>query len=183
MATEMGRAKATMVGEVAPTLELPDTSGAVRRLPAPGEATATIVVWTCNHCPYALAWHDRIVAVAHDYEARGVRFLAVNSNDAQRYPRDSLAAMRERVDAEDWPFPYLHDESQAAARAWKAQVTPQLYVVDDQRRIRYEGAPDGDHMAPAENAAWLRAALDSLLSGEDPARPATDPVGCSVKWK
>ena len=179
----MGSGKATMVGEMAPALELPDTSGAVQRLPEPGEAPATVVIWTCNHCPYALAWHDRIVDVAHDYEGRGVRFLAVNSNDAERYPRDSPAAMRKRVESEDWPFAYLHDESQDAARAWNAQVTPHVFALDGELRVRYEGAPDADHMAPAENAGWLRAALDALLAGDRPERPATEPVGCSIKWK
>ena len=108
-----------------------------------------MVVWTCNHCPYALAWHDRLVQVARDYAPREVRFLAINSNDAERYPRDSLEAMRERVREEEWPFPYLHDESQAAAREWAAQVTPHVYLLDGDLRVRYEGAPDGDHMDPA----------------------------------
>ena len=76
-------------------------TGTVHTLPAAGEAPATVVVWTCNHCPYALGWHDRIVQAARDYEDRGVRFLAVNSNDAERYPHDSLDAMRERVEAEE----------------------------------------------------------------------------------
>ena len=179
----MAQATATKVGEPAPSLELPDTQGTVRTLPAAGEAPATVVVWTCNHCPYALAWHDRIVQAARDYEDRGVRFLAVNSNDAERYPHDSLDAMRERVESEEWPFPYLHDESQEAARAWAAQVTPHLYVLDPELRIRYEGAPDADHMDPDQNAAWLREALDAVLGGSEPARPASDPVGCSIKWK
>jgi hypothetical protein len=141
------------------------------------------VIWTCNHCPYALGWHDRLVEVAREYASRGVAFLAVNSNDAERYPRDSLEAMRERVEAEDWPFPYLHDESQRAARAWAAQVTPHLYVLDGGLRIRYEGAPDADHMDPAQDAAWLRVALDAVLAGERPDPEATTPVGCSIKWK
>ena len=142
-----------------------------------------MVIWTCNHCPYALGWHERLVQVAREYGPRGVLFLAVNSNDAERYPRDSLEAMRQRVRDEGWPFPYLHDESQSAAREWAAQVTPHLYVLDGDLRIRYEGAPDGDHMNESENAAWLREALDALLAGEDPQRAATDPVGCSIKWK
>jgi AhpC/TSA family protein len=179
----MAQATATMVGKLAPGLELPDTHGTVRGLPAPGEAPATVVVWTCNHCPYALGWHDRIVQAARDYEARGVRFLAVNSNDAARYPTDSLDAMRERVEAEGWPFPYLHDSSQDAARAWAAQVTPHLYVLDADLRVRYEGAADADHLEPSEGAAWLREALDAVLAGTDPPRRATDPVGCSIKWK
>ena len=93
----MARATATKVGGPAPALELPDTEGNVHALPMPGEAPATVVLWTCNHCPYALGWHDRLARVGRDYGARGVRFLAVNSNDAERYPGDSLEAMRERV--------------------------------------------------------------------------------------
>ena len=179
----MGSGTPTMVGREAPPLELRDTDGNEQQLPAPGEAPATVVVWTCNHCPYALAWHDRIAAAAREYGARGVRFLAVNSNDAERYPRDSLEAMRERVESEDWPFPYLHDASQEAARAWNAQVTPHLYVLDRDRVVRYEGAPDADHMDAAQEAGWLRDALDAVLAGREPERAATDPVGCSIKWR
>ena len=179
----MAKAKARMVGREAPPLRLPDTEGLLRALPAAGEAAATVVVWTCNHCPYALAWHERIVAAARDYAPCGVRFLAINSNDAERYPADSLEAMRERVAREMWPFPYLHDSAQEAAHAWDAQVTPHLYVLDADLCIRYEGAPDPDYTDPGQEACWLREALDSLLAGSDPPRTATDPVGCSIKWK
>ena len=179
----MGRGSATKVGGPAPALELPDTEGSAHTLPMPGEAPATVVLWTCNHCPYALGWHDRLVEVARDYGARGVRFLAVNSNDAERYPHDSLEAMRERVRDEDWPFPYLHDESQQAARDWAAQTTPHVYVLDADLLVRYEGAPDADHMDPALDAAWLREALDAVLSGREVSRAETEPVGCSIKWK
>ena len=82
------------IGDPAPAFALPDTSGALH---APDGAPATVVVFTCNHCPYALAWHERIMAVARDYADRGVRMLAINPNDAERYPRDSSEAMRERV--------------------------------------------------------------------------------------
>jgi peroxiredoxin len=179
----MARAIATKPGEAAPSLELADTQGSVHTLPTPGEVPATVVFWTCNHCPYALAWHDRLVQAARDYLPRGVRFLAVNSNDPDRYPADSLEAMRERVRDEDWPFPYLHDASQETATRWGAQVTPHLYVLDGDLVIRYEGAPDADHMDPAQNANWLREALDAVLVGEEPARSATEPVGCTIKWK
>jgi hypothetical protein len=177
MSSELG------IGDLAPPLELPDTDGRVQTLPMPGEAAATTVVWTCNHCPYALAWHDRIVSVARDYAPRSVRFLAVNSNDAERYPADSPEAMRERVEAEDWPFPYLHDASQDAARAYGAQVTPHLFVLDSDLRLRYRGAPDSDHRDPSRDAEWLREALDRVLAGEEPSSPETEPVGCSVKWR
>lgn len=171
------------LGDVAPPLDLPDTDGLRHSLDDDAGAAATVVVWTCNHCPYALAWHDRIADVARDYSDRGVRFVAVNSNDAGRYPADSLEAMRDRVAAEDWPFPYLHDSSQDAARAWGAATTPHVFALDSERRLRYEGAPDPDYGAPAHEAVWLREALDHILAGRQPARPRTEPVGCSIKWR
>lgn len=172
-----------LIGEPVPELELPDTEGAVQALPGPGEAAATVVVWTCNHCPYALAWHERIVEVARDHDDRQVSFLLVNSNDAERYPADSLEAMAERHRSEGWPVPYLHDADQSAARAWGAQVTPDVFVLDSELRLAYRGAPDADHRDPSQEAAWLRNALDTVLSGAKPEPSETDPVGCSIKWK
>jgi hypothetical protein len=168
------------IGDTAPVASLPDTSGDQHSFPADG--TPTVVVFTCNHCPYALAWHDRILQAARDYD--GVRFLAVNPNDAERYPRDSYAAMKERVESEGgWPLPYLRDESQDVARAYGAQTTPDVFVFDSTGALRYRGAPDADHRREADGAAWLRQALDALLAGEEPARAETEPVGCSVKWR
>jgi peroxiredoxin len=178
-----GSADGPGIGEGAPGFELPDTDGTTRSLADAEGAPATVVFWTCNHCPYAIAWHDRLVEAARDYAPQGVRFFAVNSNDAARYPADSYEAMRDRVETEEWPFPYLHDESQRAAHAWGAQVTPHVYVLDREHRLRYQGAPDPDYQEPAHNASWLREAIDSVLAGEELARAQTDPVGCSVKWK
>jgi hypothetical protein len=142
------------------------------------------VVWTCNHCPYALAWHDRLLEVARAYSDKGIRFLAINSNDAEKYPADSYQAMRERVEKEGgWPHPYLHDESQEVARAWGTERTPHVFVLDSELRLRYEGAPDPDHEDPEQNAIWLREALDDLLAGREPSRAQTEAVGCTIKWK
>jgi len=157
---------------------LPDTDGHVHRL---SELTATgpvVVVFTCNHCPYALAWHERLADVAHDYGFRGVRTLFVNPNDGERYPSDSLEAMRERVADEGWSVPYLHDEAQDVARAYGARTTPDVFVIDGEMRIRYRGAPDQDYEDPAANALWLR---------EAPARCNRDigwlgPVGASYTY-
>lgn len=165
------------IGDEAPSFSLPDTDG---REHGPGGVTA--VVFTCNHCPYALAWHDRIAQAARDYE--GVTFLAVNPNDAERYPADSYEAMKQRVEADGgWPLPYLRDESQEVARAYGAKTTPDVFVLDADSRLRYRGAPDSDYRDEAQGAAWLREALDAVLAGDEPARPETDPVGCSVKWR
>jgi peroxiredoxin len=162
---------------------LPDTDGREHRLSELAGDGPVVVVFTCNHCPHALAWHRRLVDVARDYQPRGVRMVFVNPNDGERYPADSLQAMRERVAGEDWPGPYLHDESQEVAREFGAQVTPDVFVVDREMRVRYRGAPDEDHDDPAANAVWLREAIDEVLSGVELRRPETEPVGCSIKWK
>jgi len=171
------------IGDLAPPLELPDTDGSLTTLPFPGEAPATVVVWTCNHCPYALAWHDRLMDLARDYADRGVRVLHVNSNDAETHPADSQEAMRERVAAEEWATPYLRDEDQSAARAWGPLTTPDAFVLDSSLRLAYRGAPDSDYNDPSQEAAWLRAALDAVLAGGAPEPAETEPVGCSIKWK
>src|SRR5919205_346483 len=107
-------------GDEAPTFSLPDTDGTRH-----GPDGVTVVAFTCNHCPYALAWHDRLTQVAVDYPQ--VTFLAVNPNDGDRYPADSYEAMKQRVAAEDWPMPYLHDETQEVARAYGARTTPDVF--------------------------------------------------------
>ena len=166
------------IGEPAPHFELPATDGSRHGL----DGGPVAVVFTCNHCPYALAWHDRLLAVARDYEGRA-RMLFVNPNDAERYPRDSFDAMRQRVEADGgWPVPYLRDETQEVARAYDALKTPDVFVIDAAGRLRYRGAPDADYGDPSQDATWLRGALDALLEGRDPEPAETDPVGCSVKW-
>jgi peroxiredoxin len=172
------------IGDKAPEFELHDTEGASWSAPNGGGANApAVLVFTCNHCPYALAWHDRIAQAARDYADRGVRFLAISSNDAVRYPRDSYDAMKARVANEDWPMPYLYDETQEVARSYGAKTTPDVFVLDSEGRLRYRGAPDSDYDDPGQQAQWLREALDAVLSGEQPARAETKPVGCSIKWK
>jgi hypothetical protein len=169
------------IDESAPTFILPDTEGVMHE---PSGVPATVVVFTCNHCPYALAWHERIVAIAHDYGDRGVRVLMINPNDAERYPRDSLQAMRTRVEGADFEgVPYLRDESQEVAHAYDAKTTPDVFVLDAAGLLRYRGAPDADYDDPEQNAAFLRGALDAVLDGRDPDPAQTPPVGCSIKWK
>lgn len=172
------------IGSKALEFELVDTTGTAQNLAiAPEDAQATVVIFTCNHCPYALAWHDRLMEAARDYQEVGVRFLAINSNDAERYPADSYEAMRERVEEESWPMPYLHDESQAVARSFGAQTTPDVFVLDGELKLRYRGAPDANYDDPSQGAAWLREALDDLLAGRELRRTESEPVGCSIKWK
>jgi peroxiredoxin len=166
-----------------PAFSLRDTDGAEHAVPSDPAPPATVLVVTCNHCPYVIAWNDRLRAAAEDYADRGVRFLAVNANDAKRYPADSPDAMARFVRDQAWPIPYLHDESQDVARALDAQVTPHVFVLDAEHRLRYRGAPDADHRDESLRASWLRGALDAVLAGADPDPADTSPRGCSVKWK
>jgi peroxiredoxin len=172
------------IGDGAPAFELPNVDGEVHSMGDPGSEPATVVYWTCNHCPYAQAWHDRLIEAARDYGGRGVRFLAINSNDVSSYPQDGPDAMRARVEADGgWPHPYLFDESQEVGQAFGAQKTPDVFVFDADLKLRYRGAPDADYDDPGANAAWLRDALDAVLEGRDPERAETAPVGCTIKWK
>jgi peroxiredoxin len=171
------------LGDTTPAFSLPDTEGVEHAVPADDAPPATVLVVTCNHCPYVIAWNPRLRAVAEDYAPRGVRFLAINANDPERYPADSPEHMRRFVRDQGWPIPYLFDASQDVARALGAQRTPHVFVLDSQQRLAYRGAPDADHQDPAQGAAWLREALDAVLAGERPARPETEARGCSVKWR
>jgi peroxiredoxin len=171
------------IGDPAPQHTLTDTDGESHVIGDPAGAPASVVIFTCNHCPYALAWHERLDRVGREYGERGVRFHAVNPNDAERYPRDSYEAMQVRLADEDWSMPYLHDADQEAARTFGARTTPDVFVLDGDGRLVYRGAPDQDHGDESQDAAWLRAALDHVLAGEPVAQAETEPVGCSVKWK
>ena len=171
------------IGDAVPAFLLPDTDGVEHHVPGDEAPSATVLVVTCLHCPYVIAWNPRLRAVAEEYAPRGVRFLGIHANDATRYPADSLEHMKRFVREQHWPFPYLHDESQDVARALGAEVTPHVFVLDGQQRLVYRGAADADHRDPSQNAAWLRGALDAVLAGEAVSEPETQPRGCSVKWR
>jgi peroxiredoxin len=171
------------LGDPVPAFALRDTEGAEHAAPADPAPPATVLVVTCNHCPYVIAWNPRLRAVAEDYAPRGVRFLAINANDGSRYPAESPQAMARFVRDQGWPIPYLRDESQEVAHALDAQVTPHVFVLDAGQRLRYRGAPDADHTDPSQGACYLRDALDAVLAGSEPATADTRPRGCSVKWK
>ena len=170
------------VGDSAPRFELPDTEGGVVALDSAAHA-ATVVVFTANGCPYARAWHDRIQQVARDSSGRDVLVLQVVSNDATDHVEDSLDAMRRRVAAGDFAGPLLHDRDQSVAQAFGATATPEVFVIDRAGVVRYHGAPDADHDDPAQDAAWVRDALEDVLAGREVARPSTSPAGCSIKWR
>jgi len=148
------------------------------------QAKALIVTFTCNHCPYARAWEDRLNQIVHDYDAQDVHMLAINSNDVARYPADNMENMTKRALEKHFVFPYLFDESQIVAYAYGAERTPELFIFDAEGRLRYHGAPDDNYEdEQAVKQHYAREALDAIGADKEVAIPETKPVGCTIKWR
>lgn len=166
-----------------PEFELPGTDGETHSLQS-FQGKLLVVVVSCNHCPYVVAYEPRLVALCNDYQPEGVDFVAVNANDTSRYPDDDMAHMKQRVIERGFTFPYLRDDSQAFVRALGARFTPEVFVFDAARKLRYHGRIDDDHRdASRVRSHDLRAALDALLAAKEPPVTETVAVGCSVKWR
>src|SRR3954452_17473389 len=171
------------VGAKAPDFELTNAvNGDVVRF-APGDGKLSVVVFTCNQCPYAKAFEDRIVTLGRDYAKRGVTFYAIDSNDDAAYSVESAAEMKSRAQAKNYPFPYLKDADSRIARAYGARVTPHIFVVDGKGVIRYRGYVDDSAKTDERQHAGLHDALESLLVNQDVAVAATKAFGCTIKFK
>lgn len=144
---------------------------------------ATVVLFMCNHCPYVLAWLDRLIAIATDYAERGVVLVGINANDPLRYPVDSFEGMQKLARERDLPFPYLHDRTQEIAETYGAERTPEIFLFDADLRLRYHGAPDDNYDESLAEVPYLLNALDAVLAGQEPPTTETAPVGCTIKWK
>jgi peroxiredoxin len=147
-------------------------------------ANALIVVFTCNHCPYAQAWEERLIQIVHDYDPQGVHMLAISSNDVALAPTDSFEYMTRRAIEKHYVFPYLYDESQEVGRAYGAERTPELFIFDATGKLRYHGAPDDNYEDEhAVKHPYAREALDTILAGKEVALSETRPVGCTIKYR
>jgi len=172
------------MGDRAPDFTLLNVDGNLISLNDLGDAKAIGVVFNCNHCPYALAWEDRLIQIQKDYAEKAVRLVLINANDALTHPADSFDAMQRQALAKGYPFPYLHDESQETARAYGGERTPHVFLFDQERRLVYRGAVDDSYDDPkAVKDAYLRDAIDATLAGETPSVSETPAVGCTIKWK
>ena len=172
------------IGDKAIPFSLPGVDDQEHSLADYTEKDAVVVFFTCNHCPYVRAWEDRTVQLQADYAARDVQLIAINSNDARKYPDDSFPKMKERAAEKGFNFPYLYDESQEVARIYGAERTPEFFVFDKTGALTYHGALDDNYEDPnAVQSHYLRTALDAVLAGQTPATAVTAPVGCTIKWK
>jgi peroxiredoxin len=174
------------LGFKAPNFTLPDTvSGKNIPLDALKSNTATVMMFICNHCPYVIHVIEEIVKLAQEYQPKGISFIAISSNDIVNYPQDSPAMMTQFARENDFPFPYLYDESQEVAKAYQAACTPDFSVFDGELKCVYRGQLDDSrpgNKVPLSGKD-LRQALDNLLKGEEINITQIPSVGCNIKWK
>jgi peroxiredoxin len=173
------------LGTVAPPFELPDTEGVLHSSAEAERASALLVMFICNHCPFVKHVRAELARVGRDYLPQGVAIFAISSNDAEAYPADGPLAMRAEKEAAGYPFPYLYDETQEVARAYKAACTPDFFLFDADRKLVYRGQLDDSR--PSNDAPVdghdLRAALDAVLEGREVTSAQYPSVGCNIKWK
>lgn len=180
------------VGDVAIDFNLPNANVALSKMPETvglakyPNAKGFIVIFTCNHCPYSIAYEDRIIALHNMFAAKGYPVIAISSNDAVQYPDDSFDNMTVRANEKQFPFVYLYDESQDIAKAYGAKKTPHVYVLKKVKKkleVQYIGAIDDATELDKVSVNYLQAAMEAILKNKKPAVATTKAVGCSIKWK
>lgn len=174
------------LGTIAPAFNLLNTvTGEMNSLEKLKSNKATVIMFICNHCPYVIHIQKKLTAVAKEFQAKGVSFIAISSNNAEKYPADGPDKMRLEAEQHHYTFPYLYDESQDTAKAYQAACTPDFYIFDDALKCVYRGR--FDDATPGNNAPItgkeLTAALEQILAGK-PVDPEQRPsMGCNIKWK
>jgi peroxiredoxin len=181
-----GAALALATGEAIPMKDakLKNVDGRELSLGDVAGSKGTLVVFTCNHCPYAQAWEERIVALGNDYSKRGIGVVAINSNDPAVAPADGYEKMQERARSKSYGFPYAVDSTSAVAKAFGATKTPEVYVFDASGKLAYHGAVDDSSEDPAKvKDRYLADALDAVLAGKQPDPAETKALGCGIKFR
>ncbi len=173
------------LGTKAPGFSLPDTNGKTVSLSDFGDAPALLVIFMCNHCPFVKHVRTQMADLVKEYQAKGVAVVGINSNDVDNFPADSPANMAKEVADAGYTFPYLYDESQDVAKAYRAACTPDFYLFDGDRKLVYRGQMDDSR--PGSNipvtGSDLRAALDAVLAGRQVPADQKASIGCNIKWK
>jgi len=171
-------------GQKAISFTLPGVDESDHSLADYDDKEVVVVIFSCNHCPYVQAWEGRMIEVQADFANKGAQLIAISSNDPAQYPEDGFPQMKERARQKGFNFPYLFDESQEVARAYSAERTPEVFLFDGQRELRYHGTIDDNYDDPAGVQKHnLRDALNAVLTGLTPEVSDTKPVGCTIKWR
>ncbi|MBI3178088.1 MAG: thioredoxin family protein [Deltaproteobacteria bacterium] len=173
------------LGTAAPQFKLPDTGGKLVSTGDLASAPALLVMFICNHCPYVKHIRHALAGFARDYAGRGLAMVAINANDARAYPDDRPEMMAKEAKELGYVFPYLHDETQEVAKAYRAACTPEFYLFDKARKLVYRGQfddsrPGNDKPITGKD---LRAAVDAVLSGKTPPSEQKPGIGCNIKWR
>jgi peroxiredoxin len=177
------------LGSACPDFRLPAVDGKSYGRDDFAASPVLVVMFICNHCPYVKAVEDRLIALQREFEADGqkqpdVQLVGICANDAASYPDDGFDKLRERWLAKEYGFPYLHDESQAVARAFGAVCTPDIFVYDSRRQLAYRGRIDDSWKDPAKvTRRELHQAVTALLAGQRPPADQKPSLGCSIKWR
>jgi peroxiredoxin len=172
------------LGTLAPDFRLPGFDGKVTALADFHDARGLVVAFICNHCPFVKHIRNEFGRFAREYQSRGIAVVAINSNDIQAYPDDGPEGMAAEASSAGYTFPYLLDETQAVAKAYRAVCTPDLFLFDAQRRLVYRGQFDDSRPNKGTaTGADLRAACDALLVGTQVTKDQKPSIGCSIKWK
>ena len=173
------------LGTPAPPFRLPDVTGKPVSPADFKQARALLVVFMCNHCPYVKHVRAHLAQLALDYRPRGLAMVGINSNDVENYPADSPARMAEEAKAAGYTFPYLYDETQEVAQAYRAACTPDFYLFDAEQRLVYRGQLDDSRPGNGlpVTGSDLRAALDALLAGRPVSSLQKPSIGCNIKWR
>lgn len=184
----MARTESNMLklGTKAPKFNLLDTvSGKILNLEELSGTKGTVVMFICNHCPFVIHVNPKISELAKIYQAKGIQFIAISSNDVENYPQDAPNLMKLKAKEEDYTFPYLYDETQEVAKAYDAACTPDFYLFDSDLTLKYRGQLDDSR---PENGIPLTGndligAMDALLIGSEVNEPQKPSIGCNIKWK
>ena len=173
------------LGTTAPDFRLPDTNGKTVSLADFKDKAALVVIFMCNHCPYVVHIRPGLAQFAHDYAAKSVGIAGISSNDVKNYPADSPAKMKDEAKNAGYTFPYLYDETQAVAKAYRAACTPDIFLFDRGRRLVYRGQFDASRPGNGIPVTGkdLRAAVEAVLAGKPTSEMQVPSMGCNIKWK
>ena len=172
------------LGASAPSFSLPDAQGRSWSMAEIAAGKPLVVVFACNHCPYVIHLRNALGSLATEFLARGVNFVAINSNDSQSHPDDSPQHMPAFAESAGWTFPSLIDATQQVAHAWHAACTPDFFLVNATGKLAYAGQFDSSRPKSETpiTGSDLRAALEAVISGRPPPTPQIPSLGCNIKW-
>ena len=183
----MVRTPSTMLplGTIAPDFTLPDTNGTDITLESVSGDKALLVVFMCNHCPFVIHIESELASIARDYDECGLSMVGISSNDVSTHPDDGPEHMKTKAASAGYNFPYLYDESQEVAKAYRAACTPDIFLFDENNALVYRGQLDDSR--PGNDVpvtgSDLRAAIDAVLSGQSVTEDQKPSLGCNIKWK